>query len=68
MERQDPDAEAAVVAALRRMTPEEKLKAVINLYWTARRLKAAGVRLQHPEWTDAQVEAAVREAFLHARD
>jgi hypothetical protein len=40
MERQDPDAEAAVVAALRRMTPEEKLKAVINLYWTARRLKA----------------------------
>lgn len=48
----------------RRMTPEQKLRAAMRLYWSARELKAAWFRHEHPEWTEAQVKAAVREAFL----
>jgi hypothetical protein len=51
-----------------RMTPEQKLRAAERLYWSARALKAGALRALHPEWSDAQVEAAVREAFLFHRD
>jgi hypothetical protein len=40
------------IAALRRMTGEQKLLAAGQLYWTARKIKAAGLRAQHPEWTE----------------
>ncbi len=49
------------------MTPEQRWEAARNLYWTMRRHKAAFLRSQHPEWTEAQVADAVRENFLHAR-
>ena len=51
-----------------RMTPEQKLLAAQQLYWSARALKAGALRSLHPEWTDAELEAAVREAFLFHRD
>ncbi|MEM9457610.1 MAG: hypothetical protein AAGF11_25755 [Myxococcota bacterium] len=51
-----------------RMTPEQKLKASMRLYWSARALKAAWFRSQHPEWTEDQVKAAVRDAFLFHRE
>lgn len=53
------------IAALRRMTPAERLHAGSSLYWEARRLKAAMLRSQHPDWTAAAVERAVRNLFLH---
>lgn len=56
------------VEILRRMSPEKKLDATMRLYWSARQLKAAGVRAAHPSWTDAQVEDAVRDAFLFHRE
>lgn len=34
---------------LRAMTPEQKIQASFKLYWTARRLKEAGVRMAHPD-------------------
>jgi hypothetical protein len=37
-----------------------------RLYWTARKLKAAGLRWQHPDWSEDQSKAQVR-IFLHAR-
>jgi hypothetical protein len=49
-------------------TPAEKLRAAQRLYWSARRLKAAVFRQQHPDWTPAQIEQATREAFRYARD
>lgn len=52
----------------RRMTPTQKLAASMRLYWSARELKAAWFRSEHPEWTEAQVKAAVREAFLFHRE
>ena len=51
----------------RRMTQEQRWQAGRRLYWTLRRHKAAFLRQQHPEWTEAAVAAAVRRSFLHAR-
>jgi hypothetical protein len=50
---------------LGRMTPADKLQAAMRLYWSARALKTAAVRQQHPEWSDAEVAAYVRELFLY---
>ena len=51
---------------LRQMTPEQKLSAAMDLYWSARELKAAWLRKLHPDWSDAQIEEAVKEAFSNA--
>jgi hypothetical protein len=53
---------------LRAMSPQQKANATSQLYWGARKLKAAWFRTQHPEWTEDQVMKAVRDAFLYARD
>ena len=52
---------------LRAMTPEQKLRAVERLYLTARALKAAWLRDQHPDWSEDDVQRAVRGIFLNAR-
>jgi hypothetical protein len=39
----------------------------MQMYWSARELKAGWIRQQHPDWTEQRVEEAVREAFLNAR-
>jgi hypothetical protein len=53
---------------LMKLTPAAKLRAAMRLYWSARRLKAAAFRQQHPEYTPEQVEQATRETFRYARD
>ena len=68
MDFRDSELTPEYVAALRRMTPQQKLSAIFDLYWTARKLKAAGLRQQHPDWTEVRIQDAVRETFLHARD
>jgi hypothetical protein len=55
------------VASLRRLSGEEKLREAFRLYWSARKLKTAAVREQHPDWSEDEVERRVREIFLHAR-
>jgi hypothetical protein len=52
---------------LQAMMPAPKLDAMQRIYNTARELKAAGLRMHHPDWTEDQIEAALREAFLYAR-
>jgi len=54
------------VAVLRRLTGARKLRTAAALYWSARRLKAAAIRRQHPEWTEEQVQLRVKAIFLHA--
>lgn len=54
------------LANLRRMTGEQKWRTAFGLYWSARKLKAAGVRDQHPDWTEEQVQQRVKDIFLHA--
>lgn len=51
----------------KKMTPEQKFNILCGLYRQARELKTAGLRMQHPDWTEEQIQDAVREIFLHAR-
>jgi hypothetical protein len=51
----------------RKMTPEQKLNGMMQLYWSARELKAAYIRLIHPDWTEEQVQREVRDAFMRSR-
>jgi hypothetical protein len=53
--------------ALRRMTPERRLDIAEKIYWIARELKAAGVRMHHPDWSEEQVAREVTRLFTHAR-
>ena len=55
------------IRILRAMTPEQKLRAAERIYWTARSLKAAWLRAQHPDWSEDQVQHKVREIFRNAR-
>ena len=52
---------------LAKMSPGKKLEVAMQLYYSARELKAAGVRADHPDWDEKQVQQTVREAFLYAR-
>ena len=52
---------------LRAMTPAQRYQIMVDLYNYARELKTAGIKMQHPEWTEEEVEAAVREVFLYAQ-
>jgi hypothetical protein len=54
-------------AILRAMPGERRLKLAEGLYWSARKLKAVGVRSQHPDWPEEKVNAEVNRIFLHAR-
>ncbi len=59
-ERLDP----MVAEALRAMTPGERLARAMALHKFGRELAEAGVRAQHPDWTDEQVHAEVLERML----
>ena len=48
------------------MTPEQKLRIALDLYHSAKELKAAGLRAQHPDWAEEQIQEMVREIFLYA--
>jgi len=50
----------AQIQAYRRMTPAEKLRIACQLNRAARELKAAGLRMQHPDWSEEAVQAEVR--------
>jgi hypothetical protein len=54
-------------AILRAMSGERRLQLAEMLYWSARKLKTAGVRNQHPDWPEEKVNAEVNRIFLHAR-
>ena len=53
------------VQAYRRMTPTDKHRAYLGMVDCARKLKRSGVRTQHPEWTDEELDRAVARSVLH---
>ena len=55
------------IAVFRAMSGERRLQLAEELYWSARKMKAAGVHSQHPDWAEEQVNAEVTRIFLHAR-
>lgn len=55
------------ISLLRGMSGQRRLKLAEVLYWEARKLKAAGIRHQHPDWPEEEVSAEVNRIFLNAR-
>lgn len=49
------------------MTPAQRWEQAVKLRQNAWALKAAGLRMQHPDWDEARVQAEVRRIFLYAR-
>jgi hypothetical protein len=52
---------------LRTLSGQERWIVAERLYWSARKMKAAGLRAQHPDWPESRVEAEVRRIFSNAR-
>jgi len=51
----------------RLMSPSQKLQIALGLYYSARQLKEAGLRLHHPDWTEKELKEKTKEIFLYAR-
>ena len=54
-------------ARIRAMSAEEKVRVAETLYRDAWNAAAAGVRSQHPGWSDEQVAERVRDLMRDAR-
>lgn len=63
----DDQASPEQIEIYRRMTPGRRLEVAEQLYWSARRMKAAWLRSLHADWTEQQIEAEVTRNFSHAR-
>ena len=55
------------IKALRRMTHERRAELALGFIRSMRRMKAAALRAQHPDWSEQQVAAELRRLTLHAR-
>ena len=53
---------------LRKMTPTEKLRLSMRLYYSAWEFKAAWLRQNHQDWSEWQVQKAVKEIFANAKN
>ncbi len=56
------------IAIFKAMSPSQKLNLMTQMYFDARALKRAGLKMQHPDWTADQIETKVREIFLYGTD
>lgn len=54
----------AMAEVLRQKTPAERVEMISAAHRTARLLVTGGVRHQHPNWDDEQVESEVRRRLL----
>jgi hypothetical protein len=55
------------IEGLRRMTPARKMEWLVQMYHAGIALKMAGLRMQHPEWTEAQLLREARRRAMYAR-
>jgi hypothetical protein len=64
-----PDEQASLkqIEVLRGMSGQRRLRLAERLYWSARKLKSAGLRAQHPDWPEMRLSAEMRRIFLNAR-
>jgi len=49
------------------MSPEQKLNIALRLYYSARELKGAGLRVKHPDWSEEMIRDKMRKILLYAR-
>ena len=55
------------VEIMRAIPGEQRLRLAERLYWSARKMKAAGLRAQHPDWPEERVGAEVSRIFADGR-
>jgi hypothetical protein len=55
------------IAAFRAMSGVRRWRLAEGLYWSARKLKLAGLRAQHPNWPEDRLADELRRILLHAR-
>ena len=48
------------------MTAAQKLDLSLKLYHSAKALKAAAIKEQHPDWNEEKINKKVNEIFLYA--
>ena len=63
----DEQASPEQIAAWRAMSGARRLQLAEQLYWSARKMKSAGLRCQHPDWLEPRLDDEVRRIFSHAR-
>lgn len=54
------------IKALRKMTPTRRLELGLRFAEQMREVRAAMLRVEHPEWTPEQIRHALREFVLNA--
>ena len=54
-------------AIVRALTPAQKMRALQGLQHTARIMLKAGLRMRHPELSEAELDRRVRDATLYAK-
>ena len=54
-----------MAAIYRRKTPTERLQIGFGMWRAARKLVAAGVRHQHPDWSDDNVTREIARRMSH---
>lgn len=60
-----PEIEAMQIRIFRGMTIEQRLETALEISLLSRALMKAGVRNQHPDWSDSEIEREVhRLAFF----
>jgi len=60
-----PQIEAMQLAIRRSMTPEQRLLVALDISYCCRELRKAGIRRNHPDWSERQVMIELfRLAFL----
>jgi hypothetical protein len=57
-----------LAAVLRRKTPAERILMAAEANDTARAMAAAGIRYQHPCWSEVEVRQEVARRMLNAAD
>jgi Rv0078B-related antitoxin len=67
LEQSDAVMKTEAQKVVQAMSPAQKLRAAERLYHSARQLKAAALRAEHPDWTDEAIRQALRDIFLYAR-
>jgi hypothetical protein len=55
------------IRALRQMPLERRAELALGFIRSMRRMKAAALRAQHPDWSGQQLRAELRRLTLHAR-
>jgi len=56
------------IAAWRAMTGARRLQLAEQLHWSARTMKLAGLRHQHPDWPEPRLQEEVRRIFSSGPD